>query len=312
MQVLQRVGGLVEENDDGPWEWEPLLEAALRSDVDGSDVAAAWNVLENWWRDTRRWNDAHKPSLTALLERLRSIVPTVPVENGMERATRHLEPSDPAYLWAGKEYLKPAAEILHSGELKALVDGEPETTSMSWASYRQAIENQLNEYLAYTESTLGDKAMSRLRHASSALEFLSQIDFSQAVAKNELSNEEDQDWLAELVGEIAFAAFDAGRHTQAAWGKGFEGHAATRLKSIKALNDAPTNRIAANALRREKSLEKHEHAKLVRKRFCSGKQTAAADASIIHHNWSKVEGPLASEPAPKIKTLKNWLSRKLI
>ena len=235
---------MVEKNEADQWEWEPLLEAALQADIDGDDAAAAWNELENWWRDPRRWDDAHKPSLRALLERLRSVVPRIHVENGMERATRHLKPSDSLDLWAGKEHLKPAAEILRIGELEAVVEREPAKASESWSKHREMIAKQLNEYLNSSEPTSGDKSLSRRGHASSALELLSHLDVVDGFARHELTDETDRSWLAELVAEIAFAAFEAGRHTQAAWGKEFESYVPTG----KAVQDGQRKGAASRRL----------------------------------------------------------------
>ncbi|WP_372921730.1 hypothetical protein [Roseovarius sp.] len=297
---------MVEENDDGPWEWEPLLEAALRSDVDGGDVAAAWNELENWWRGTRRWDDAHKLSLTALLGRLRSVVPTVPVENDMERATRHLEPSDPADLWTGKEYLKPAAEILHIGELEALVDGEPEMPNLSWVSHRQMIEEQLSEYLAAAEPTSGDKEMSRGGHASFAMDLLKHLDFAERVAKHELSSEQDRAWLTELVAEISFAAFEAGRHAQAAWGKEFEKHAVVRVKAVDALKDSTYARDAANKAKTREMLFKQQYAKQLRQKFCRPTISNAECARRISKHWNELDADGAKLKRPAVSTIEDW------
>jgi hypothetical protein len=302
---------LVEKNGCDGWEWEPLLEAALRSELDDRREAA-WNELENWWEDPERWDDAQIPALKALLERLQYLVPIVSIENGIERTTRHLTPHDPAELWAGKEYLKPAAKILHLGELEALVDGEPELPSYSWSRHREMITKHLNEYLHSTEPTSGEKSLSRRGHASSALELLSHLDIVEGFARHELTDDADLKWLAELVAEVAFAAFDAGRHTQAAWGKEFEKYAMTQLKNTKALLEQTGPRDEANRRKSEHSRRMKEHARSVRKRYCSGKQTAAADALTIHKNWSKIEGLASSERAPALKTLRNWIAAKFI
>ncbi len=246
---------MVEKNDADQWEWEPLLETALRSDITDGEVAVAWNELENWWQDTRRWDDAHKPSLSALLKRLRSVVPTVTVENGMERATRHLQPSDPADLWAGQERFKPAAEILHFGELEALVDGEPEKPSDSWSKHREMITKHLNEYLHSSDPTSGDASLSRRGHASSALELLSHLDVVEGFARHELTDETDHVWLTELVAEIAFAAFEAGRHTQAAWGKTFESYVPTGKKVKDGQRAAAASRRSQTSVQSEAVLE---------------------------------------------------------
>jgi hypothetical protein len=235
---------MVEDDGAVQWEWEPLLEAALRADIDGDDAAAAWNELENWWRDTRRWDDAYKPSLRALLERLRSIVPRIPDENGMERTTRYLQPSDPEELWEGKEHLRPAAEILHIGELEAVVEREPAKASESWSEHREMIAKHLNDYLHSSEPTSGDKSLSRRMHASVALELLSHLDVVEDLASHELTDETDHDWLTELVAEIAFAAFEAGRRTQAAWGKEFERYVPTG----KAVQDGQRKGAASRRL----------------------------------------------------------------
>lgn len=242
---------MVEENDAVQWEWEPLLEAGLRADIDGDDAAAAWNELENWWQDTRRWDDAHKPSLKALLDRLRSIVPKIAVENGMECATRHLEPTDSAELWAGKEHLKPAAEILHIGGLEAVVKREPAKASESWSKHREMITKHLNEYLHSSEPTSGDRSLSRRGHASSALELLSHLDVVEGFARHELTDETDRGWLTELVAEIAFAAFDAGRHTQAAWGKAFESYVPTGKKVVDGQRRAAASRRLQTSVQSE-------------------------------------------------------------
>lgn len=297
---------MVEEDDGRHWDWEPLLEAALRADVDGDDAALDWNELENWWRDTRRWDDAHKPSLKALLERLRSVVPKAPVENGMERATRYLQPSDPAVLWTGKEHLKPAAEILHIGDLEAVVEREPAKASESWSKHREMIAKQLNEYLHSSEPTSGDKSLSRRGHASSALELLSHLDVVEGFARHEMTDETDHGWLTELVAEIALAAFDAGRHVQAAWGKEFEKHAVVRVNAVKALKDNTFARDAANRKKTQEMLLKQQYAKQLRQKFCRTTMSNAECARRIFKNWKELDADGAKLKRPAVSTIEDW------
>jgi hypothetical protein len=64
------------------------------------------------------------------------------------------------------------------------------------------------------------------------------------LASHELTDETDHDWLTELVAEIAFAAFEAGRRTQAAWGKEFERYVPTG----KAVQDGQRKGAASRRL----------------------------------------------------------------
>lgn len=299
---------MVEKNEADQWEWEPLLEAALQADID--DAAAAWSELENWWRDTRRWDDAHKPSLRALLERLRSVVPRIPVENGMERATRHLKPSDSLDLWAGKGHLKPAAEILYIGELEAVVEREPAKASESWSKHREMIAKQLNEYLHSSEPTSGDKSLSRRGHASSALELLSHLDVVEGFARHELTDETDHSWLAELVAEIAFAAFEAGRRTQAAWGKEFERHAVVRVDAIEALKGSTYARDAANKEKTQEMLLKQQHAKQLKQKFCRPNMSNAECARRIFKHWNELDAEGAKLKRPAVRTIEDWFLKR--
>lgn len=219
-------------NDQKPtWEWEPILYSALDAkDEDRCVPRSKWDDLDNWLQDQYLEGEAKLPALKSLLDHLRTIVPTITIENGMECTTRHLSPFDGMEDWTGYEHLRRAAEILYLGELEAVVEGEPPHLSDSWANYRNMIEKHLAEYAASSEPTSVGKELSRRAHASTALDLLANIDFVEGLARHELSEEADHHWLSELVSEIAYSAFDAGRHTQAAWGKEFEKHASVRLR----------------------------------------------------------------------------------
>ena len=129
--------------------------------------------------------------------------------------------------------------------------------------YRSMIETHLEKYATGSEPTTVGKELSRRAHALEALDLFANIDFVAGLASQHLSDEEEIRWLTELVAEIAYSAFEAGRHTQAAWGKEFEQHASVRLKYINALNDHNPGRDEANKRRSERAKEKHAHAKRV-------------------------------------------------
>lgn len=52
----------------------------------------------------------------------------------------------------------------------------------------------------------------------------------------------DQEWLVEVIAEIAEYAFLAGRHMQEAWGKPFEGHAVRGIKTLQSAAEGGAKR----------------------------------------------------------------------
>lgn len=184
-----------------------------------------WDAVENWWHD---WFNTQAQSadglapLGALLTALREVVPLVAVENGMERFERHIRPTDDENEWQGHEHLKGAAAILYLGELEAACEGEPPLASKSWAQHRGVVTERLEIYLNSSEVTTGADELSRKEHAQQALNCLTNIDMIVKAACFEAADEVEQRWITEVVAEIAYTAFEAGRHTQEAWGKSFE------------------------------------------------------------------------------------------
>lgn len=186
------------------WEWQELVENGR------------WDELRNWIDDPERLSKESGPSLAALLAKLRGMVPMVEVSNGVECTRRRLRPSDPPDMWVGREHLREAAVILELGELEARVEREPPAASTEWAEHREIVRSHLEHFIEADNPTSGDEDLSRRAHAQTALDLFSRIDFSKAIADAQSSSARDQEWLTELVSEIAFAAFAAGRHTQAA------------------------------------------------------------------------------------------------
>ena len=282
------------------WGWEPLV------------AEENWDDVENWWKAWFLENPDQPDALIALLEALRRAVPTISVENGMERLERRIRSSDAPDLWQGRYNLKGATIILELGELEAAAEGDPMPSSESWAIYRKVIEKHLDQFTRQKEVTSGVEEFSRKAHAEQAQRFLHEIDFSSRFATSEIDFDEDRLWFTEAISEIAYLAFEAGRHTQAAWGKEFEQLAVIRLKNQRRFTQNNEGRAELNAQRALEAKRWHAHARLVMDQFTKTPPTDSDCASWTLAQWTKV-GEVETRPEPpKKKTLQNWLSaRKL-
>lgn len=181
-----------------------------------------WDSVDNWWRECVLNHPDDTVPLRALLTRLREIVPKIIVQNGMEETERYIRQNDDASHWEGREKLKGAADILELGELEAAAEGHPPEASEIWHDYTTKIKDELRRYVAEPEVTDGEQALSRKAHAQDALEYIEGLDHLIVAMRSELMDEEDRRWFEEAIYEVAYLAFDAGRHTQAAWTKAFE------------------------------------------------------------------------------------------
>ena len=189
-----------------------------------------WNGVENWFRN---WFSTHPEDprpLRDLLEKLKQLVPKIDIENGFETYKQHLQCDDDPEHWKGWEHLKRGAQILELGELARAAEGDIPETSETWQRFRIQIEERLREYRESEEITKGAEELSRASHATQAQELLNNIDFIERAMVGEEPREEYRKWVREFVSEVAFSAFEAGRHTQAAWGKKAEDFADTGLR----------------------------------------------------------------------------------
>jgi len=181
-----------------------------------------WDGVENWYIACFDDRHEHHDALATLLARLEEIVPKVKVTNRMEKAQRYALPTDPNEVWVGKEHFKGAAVILQLGELAAAVYGDPKSVVEEWSDYRDVIITRLENYLEQEEPTTGDAEYSRGHHCLAALEGLGDVQSLMDKADTAFDTDDDLLWLREIMSEIAYLSFDAGRRTQAAWGKDIE------------------------------------------------------------------------------------------
>lgn len=172
------------------------------------------------WADVN-WMELSHEEQVEFLQLVRAAVPFVLVENGMEREQRRALPGEVGNDRARIE----AATILYLGELEAAIEGEPPKARENWHEVRRLIDLFLANALVEKEATTGDPEMSRNAHAAAAIEYLNEIDRLSAFLGKEMDTAEDRDWLVETISEVACAAFSAGRHMQATWGKQFESDA---------------------------------------------------------------------------------------
>lgn len=277
---------------------EPLVEAR------------DWTAVQNWWIDWHLANPDQNDALKELLAELKRLVPTISVENGMERWHRHIVNGDDQKRWSGIEHLRGAAKILVMGELEAAVEGMPPEASQAWADYRSVIEEHLIEYMERPESTEGAAELSRRAHAQEAIGLLEQVDFAGRSMAAEMESEEDRAWLHEVIGQVAHLAHVAGRHTQAAWGKEFEKHAKTRLKNIQSLADANFGRTDYKERRRSEAAVWREHATKIEESYCSSETSASGKAERILKQWDKIGDADTRPDPPAKKTIQNWLSTR--
>jgi hypothetical protein len=124
-----------------------------------------------------------------------------------------------------------------------------------------------------------------------------------------LDDEVDKAWLSEVIAQAAFLAFDAGRRTQAAWGKEFERYAVAKLASQVAFGSSNEGRDLYNEDRKAYSIARKQHAKLVSEALCGHCKTAAERAGCVLKNWTKIGDQSKAPRPPSKKTLQNWLSK---
>lgn len=189
-----------------------------------------WNSVENWFRNWFNTHPGDHAPLRDLLDKLTELVPKIDIENGFETYKRHLQCDDGPEHWNGWEHLKRGAQILELGELAYMAEGNIPETSETWQRFRIQIEEILREYRESEEVTEGAEELSRATHATRAQELLNNIDYCERAMVGEKPREEHRKWVREFVSEVAFSAFEAGRHTQAAWGKSVEDFADTGMR----------------------------------------------------------------------------------
>jgi len=247
-------------------------------------------------------------ALRDLLEALRKVVPLVAVENGMERSERHIKIDDDPSLWQGCERLKGAAGILELGELEAAAYGDPQTGRDAWNDHKAMIQDNLRPLMETGEQTEGSDELSRATHAREASELLKTTDRVNRMMSAQMPHEADRTWLDEVIAEVAFLAFEAGRHTQAAWGKEFESFAVTRQRQIDSLRIRNEGRSEYNRQRKKLSADWRQHARQVEKAFPIKTSRKSERAAHIRKHWDKVGEEELRPSRPEQKTIQNWLS----
>jgi len=279
------------------WGWEPFIEAHQ------------WDDVTDWWMRSYFDNPDEPAPLRALLAALLELVPKVQEENRMELRERHLTARDDPKHWRGQEHLKGAAAILDLGELQAAIERYPPEASEAWRKNRKIIEAFLDEFLEGQEVTEGAKDLSRKAHAREARDLLRYTDDVTATLSCEMDSEEDRDWLQEGFAEIANLAFEAGRRTQAAWGKDFEKFAVLHTNQIKRFAHDNEGRDSHNARKTAQREAWIAHATVV-ERTVSRDLSDSAKADFILKNWNKAGMESQRPSPPSKKTLQNWLSHR--
>lgn len=172
--------------------------------------ARDWPWIKDWF-----YYSENLKEIATLREWLRRDVPRIARRNGVEETEEYVLPSVAPEEWRG------AAEILHLGELDAILDEEPPSALQEWESDRTSVETELSRFIKADEVTEGDPSLSRRGHAEQAMEILDDIDQLSSWMRGEL-NPEDRSWLDELIAEVAHLAFSAGSHARSALGKDYE------------------------------------------------------------------------------------------
>lgn len=288
------------------WGFEHLLENALRGTADQKGIVHYdWSELNNWWKFQNDGQPGYREGLSALLDVLRTLVPTVTMRNGIEQRQRHLSSDDKdGEQWSGHASLKGAVKILEWGELEAIVEGDPLPSSIVWPEHRSIIEGHLDHFMFQDEVTEGDDELSRRAHADEAKQLLKSIDFASTHAANQMDSDDERLWLNDVISEIAYLAFEAGQHTRAAWGKEFEKHAASRIRQ----NAGILKNFGGKA--EQESAEWKTHAELVMSRFQKVPATKSECARWILAQWNRV-GDDNSRPRPRAEnTVLNWLYKQ--
>lgn len=291
-------------NPQGPeqrWGWELLVK---RND---------WDAVDQWWQDEIIINPEKREGLAELLSTLRELVPTVPIQNGVEEYKRHIRTDDPAEMWHdGILHLRGAALILDLGELEAVVEGPPATSLSRWNEHQSLIKKHLTELAKKPEATTGAEELSRKSHAHIAIEMLENIGTTTNWMTGQLNDEHEKSWLREIIAEVANLAFEAGRHTQAAWGKESEKLAASRKKQLMGLGTFNPSRTDHNSKRARTADKRKAHARLIETHRPTTLLTNSDRARSILKHWYKVGEPDGRPSPPARRTLENWISRKEI
>lgn len=210
-----------------------------------------WPKIEDWF-----YYSEDLKEIATLREWLRRDVPRIARRNGVEETEEYVLPSEAPEEWRG------AAEILHLGELDAILDEEPPSALQEWESARAIVDAELGRLIEADEVTEGDPTLSRRGHAEQAMEILDDIDQLSSWMRGEL-DPEDRSWLDELIAEVAHLAFSAGSHARSALGKDQEDFA-VRGKKIreyaskggKAASQARSSEISSRLRRMKASIDR--------------------------------------------------------
>ncbi|PLL13657.1 hypothetical protein C0V75_09890 [Tabrizicola sp. TH137] len=186
-----------------------------------------WVKVREWCVNHHLMHDDVEP-LRRVHDLLRRHVPFEWVENGAERQLAVVHPD------RAPGYLRGAAVLLHDDEFVAIIEGEPPSESEQWHVLKAEVTKELAEFLRSAEVTEGDPRLSLHAHASTAADYLKQMELSAHLYANQLDNEEDRDWLLECLDEFAYAAFLAGYHARAAQVKLLEPHIIRGMKVVRA------------------------------------------------------------------------------
>lgn len=175
--------------------------------------AGDWHLID--------WIDLPLDERKALLAAIQKALGRREIKHGKESQWRYRRPEEV------EGPLREAACILALGELQASIemdegDGYPPKASEVWAEHRAMVEAALDELEAAGEATEGDQELSRAAHIAAAREHLAGIDMTTKWMVAECHDEHEKDWLREVIAEVAFTAFEAGRRVQAAGGKDLE------------------------------------------------------------------------------------------
>ena len=224
-------------------------------------AAGRWEEVEWLWLSQEEQSE--------FLELVRDRVPFVEDENGMEKIQRRAHPDEVG----DDRSLIEAAKILYLGELEAAVEGEPPDDNQIWSGLRAEIEDTLAQLCRLPEVTEGSESLSRKQHAVDAMDYLAQIDVGASWMRNQL-DEDDIDWFDQTVAAVAWKAFLAGRHAQAAFMKAIEVDA---LRGEKVAGGSRNS--AQNTNRRHEDLRKRRFARMEQLVRQLGVDRAAAQCS---------------------------------
>ncbi|WPZ28247.1 hypothetical protein T8A63_11305 [Sulfitobacter sp. OXR-159] len=144
-----------------------------------------WAKVEEWF-----YHSEDKEEVAILRDCLRQDIPRVKRRNGVEEMEEYARPDEVTEEWRG------GAEILHLGELDAILDGEPDSALQEWQKARTSLETKLASYTEVNEVTEGALELSRRAHAEQALQMLGDIDQIGSWMRQEL-NPDERLWLDE-------------------------------------------------------------------------------------------------------------------